>query len=169
MPHAQNIWQGLPQALKHQVIDDITAICTEVIHEHFRTHHPLTPQPQGGHLHSPVQPASNHHQPGGQRSSTPSSSGPLNAAGRPMPSRSSTPIWDGPPVPRWVDRDSSNLSPRSPSVRSESSFPTMSPGCHETAPTGIRCSTSAGIASVSLATATGSTTPLRSTGGSCSD
>ena len=37
MPQAQEIWPGLSQVLRQQAIDDITAICTEVIHEHFRT------------------------------------------------------------------------------------------------------------------------------------
>ena len=55
---------GLPQALRQQAIDDITAICAEIIHEHFRTHHPVPPRPPGPHLHPPVQPAPGPHQPG---------------------------------------------------------------------------------------------------------
>ena len=56
MPQPRDIWSGLPQALRQQAIDDITAIFTEVIHEHFRTHHPVPPRPPGHHLHPPVQP-----------------------------------------------------------------------------------------------------------------
>ena len=43
MARPKNIWQGLSQALKHQAIDDITTICTEVIYEHLRTHYPVSP------------------------------------------------------------------------------------------------------------------------------
>ena len=74
----------------------------------------------------------------------------------------------GPPAPPRAGRDSRRSSPGSPSTRSASSSPTMSPGCHATAPTGIRSSTCAAIAAASSATGTGSTTRPRSTGASSS-
>jgi len=41
---AHAVWSGLSTALKQQVIDDIAAIYTEVIHERVRMHHALPPR-----------------------------------------------------------------------------------------------------------------------------
>ncbi len=96
MRQPRDVWPGLPPALRQQVIDDITAIYAEVIHEHFRTHYPVPSRPQGPDLCPAVQPAPGPH--ATRRAivfSMPSSNGPLNAAGHPRPSRSSTPTSAG--------------------------------------------------------------------------
>src|SRR5262249_48946910 len=64
MPKPQTIWASLAPAVKQQVIDDIATICTEVIHERIRIYHSLSSQSPGHHLHSPVQPPPDAHQPG---------------------------------------------------------------------------------------------------------
>jgi hypothetical protein len=50
MSQPREVWSRLPQTLRERVIDDITNICTEVVHARLRTHHTGPPEPPGHHL-----------------------------------------------------------------------------------------------------------------------
>ena len=58
------LWSRLSPTLKEVIIDELTTIVQEVIHDHIRTNYTPPPQPQGDHLHPPVQSSSADYQSG---------------------------------------------------------------------------------------------------------
>src|SRR6266849_5084363 len=52
------VWERLPSDLQHAILDDLSSILQEVIHEHIRTGHVSALAEESGHLHPAVHAAS---------------------------------------------------------------------------------------------------------------
>ena len=50
------VWERLPPDLQRTILDDLSSILQEVIHEHIRTGHVPAPTEEGHHLHPTVDP-----------------------------------------------------------------------------------------------------------------
>ena len=58
------VWERLPPDLQHTILDELSSILQEVIHEHIRTGHVPAPAEESHHLHPAVHSASTDLQPG---------------------------------------------------------------------------------------------------------
>ena len=158
-PSHGTVWSGLPQPVKQQIIDDILAIFTEVIHERFRIHHPFH---LGRQALVYVRQSSPHQALINQESLK------LQYT---LQHRARACGWEPTPI-QVIDTDLGrtgrtsqgrqgfkNSSPSSIRNRSASSSPMTSPAWPATAPTGINSSTCVAVATASSATRTAFTIP----------